>query len=153
VHAGVQLKSDPGQSNNGQLGRVMAATSGENGRLNILVVDDEQLVANSLVQVLNMVGFNAFPLYGGSDAVEQATQKPYDVLICDVVMAGMTGIDAAIEIRKVLPHCRVLLVSGNTRTTDMLKYAHEQGHDFDILAKPVHPSEIIDRLKMMSIVN
>ena len=129
----------------------MAATSGENGRLNILVVDDEQLVADSLVRVLNRVGFNAFPLYSGSDAVEQATQRPYDVLICDVVMAGMTGIDAAIEICKAIPNCKVLLMSGDPLTMDILKDAHERGHDFDILAKPVHPSVIIDRLKAMSV--
>ena len=131
----------------------MAATSGENRKINILVVDDEQLVADSLVKVLNMVGFNAFPLYCGSDAVEQATQNPYDVLICDVVMVGMTGIDAAIEICKVNPKCKVLLMSGDPLTIDMLKDAHERGHDFDILAKPVPPSELIDRLKAMSVLN
>jgi CheY-like chemotaxis protein len=95
-----------------------------------------------------------FPcLYSGSDAVEQATQKPYDVLICDVVMAGMTGIDAAIEIRIILPNCKVLLVSGNERTAEILNDAHEQGHDFDILAKPAHPTAIIDWLKVVSVLN
>jgi CheY-like chemotaxis protein len=76
-----------------------------------------------------------------------------DVLISGVVMDEMTGIDAAIEIRNVLPQCRVLLVSGNNRTAELLKDAHERGHDFDILAKPVHPSVIIDRLNAMSVVN
>ena len=85
----------------------MSATSGESRKLTILVVDDERLVADSLVQILNMVGFNAFPLYSGSEAVKQAVQKPYDVLISDVVMDGMTGTDAAIEI------CKVLFLSGN----------------------------------------
>jgi DNA-binding NtrC family response regulator len=101
-----------------------------------------------------MAGFNAVPLYSGSDAIEQATQKPYDVLISDVIMGEMmSGIDAAVEICKVLPNCKVLLISGNIQTGDMLKDAHERGHDFDILAKPVHPSLIIDRLKAMSISN
>ena len=122
----------------------MDATSGENRKLTILVVDDERLVADSLVQILNMVGFNAFPLYSGSDAVELATQKSYDVLISDVVMDGMTGIDAAIEICKVNPNCKVLLLSGHERTADLLKDAHERGHDFDVLAKPAHPLAIID---------
>jgi DNA-binding response OmpR family regulator len=128
----------------------MSTTSNVTRKLNILVVDDDQAVADSLVQVLNMVGFNAIPLYSGSDAVEQATQKPYDVLISDVVMAGMTGIDAAIEICKVLPNCKVLLISGNIETSDLLMAAHDLGHDFDILAKPFHPSEIIDRLNAMT---
>jgi CheY-like chemotaxis protein len=68
---------------------------------------------------------------------------PFDVLISDVVMEGMTGIDAAIQVRKVRPNCKVLLVSGNNRTADMLKDACERGHNFDILAKPAHPTVII----------
>ncbi|HMH14711.1 MAG TPA: hypothetical protein VK578_16555 [Edaphobacter sp.] len=48
---------------------------------------------------------------------------------------------------------KVLLVSGNEKTADLLKDAHERGHDFDILAKPVHPTVIIDRLKAMSVLN
>jgi DNA-binding NarL/FixJ family response regulator len=75
------------------------------------------------------------------------------VLISDVVMTGMMGIDAAIEICKTLPSCKVLILSGNDRTADMLKDAHERGHDFDILAKPVHPTVIIDRLKAMSVLS
>jgi DNA-binding NtrC family response regulator len=121
--------------------------------LNILVVDDEQLVADSLVQILNMFGFNACSLYSGSHAVDRAATAAFDVLITDVVMAGMTGIDAAIEVCKILPNCRVLLVSGNARTTTMLQDAHERGQAFDILAKPVHPLVIIDNLKAMNIVN
>lgn len=60
--------------------------------------------------------------------------------------------DAAIEICKVHPNCKVLLLSGNERAAGILKDAHERGHDFDILAKPVHPVVIIDRLKAMSVV-
>jgi DNA-binding response OmpR family regulator len=122
-------------------------------RLKILVVDEEQLVADSLVQILNLVGFSACSLYSGSDAVERATQEPYDVLISEVVLKGLSGIDAAIEIRIILPDCKVLLVSGDNRTDDMLIDAHERGYDFDIVAKPVHPDEIIDRLRAMSVLN
>ena len=100
-----------------------------------------------------MYGFNASSLYSGSQAVDRAATTPFDVLVCDVVMVGMTGIDAAIEICKVLPNCKVLLLSGTPLTMDMLKDAHERGHDFDIEAKPVHPAVIIDRLKAMSVGN
>ncbi len=91
--------------------------------------------------------------YSGSQAIDQAATAPFDVLISDVVMDGMTGIDAAIEICKALPNCKVLLVSGDERTAKISRDAHERGHDFDILAKPVHPTVIIDRLRAMSVVN
>jgi DNA-binding NtrC family response regulator len=131
----------------------MGATSGENRKLNILVVDDEQLVADSLVQILTIFGFNACSGYSGSQAIDQANTTTFDVLISDVVMDGMTGIDAAIEIRKVLPECQVLLLSGNERTAGILKDAHERGHYFDILAKPVHPTVIIEKLKAIRAMN
>jgi CheY-like chemotaxis protein len=131
----------------------LSATSNATRKLNVLVIDDEQLVADSLLEILKVFGFNATSGYSGSQAIEQAAAAPFDVLVSDVVMDGMTGIDAAVEIRKVLPNCKVLLVSGNTRTTDILKDAHERGYDFDILAKPVHPTVIIDRLKALSVLH
>jgi len=47
----------------------------------------------------------------------------------------------------------VLLVSGNEKAADLLNEANERGYDFEILAKPVHPSVIIDRLSEMSVLN
>lgn len=138
--------------NNWAGGHVMG-TSGVTRKISVLVVDDEELIADTLVKILNMVGFDASPLYSGLQAIDHANTNAFDILVTDVVMGEMTGIEAAIEIRKILPQCKVLLVSGNTRTTDLLKDAFERGHDFDILAKPVHPSVIIDRLQRMSVVN
>ena len=132
---------------------MMSAIPERNRKLNVLVVDDQQLVADSLVQILNMFGFDASSGYSGVQAIDRTATAPCDVLISDVVMDGVTGIDAAIEVRRILPNCNVLLVSGNNRAADLLKAAHEQGHDFEILAKPVHPSVIIDRLKALSVVN
>lgn len=131
----------------------MGATSGGTRKLNVLVVDDEEVVADSLVQILKIFGFDATSRYSGAQAIDSANTASFDVLITDVVMNEMTGIEAAIAILQVLPKCKVLLVSGNNRTTDLLKFAREQGHDFDILAKPVHPSEIIERLKEFSVLS
>ena len=122
-------------------------------KLNLLVVDDERLIADSLAWILNLKGFNARSVYSGSEAISHALTNPIDILVSDVVMDGMSGIDAAIEICKLLPNCKVLLFSGNIATADMLKVAHDLGHDFEILAKPVHPSVIIDRLKSMIVTN
>ncbi|MGA8087920.1 MAG: response regulator [Terracidiphilus sp.] len=113
--------------------------------MSVLVVDDEELVADSLVQILNMSGYSAYSLYSGAAAITRATEEPFDVLIIDVVMSKITGIDAAIEICKSLPNCKVLLVSGNEKSADLLKDANERGHDFEILPKPVHPSCMVRR--------
>ena len=128
----------------------MGATSGESCKLNVLVVDDEQLVADSLAWILNLRGFNACSVYSGSEAIKHAAKNSIEILVSDVVMEGMSGIDAAIEICKLLPNGKVLLFSGNIETSDLLKAAHDLGHDFDILAKPVHPEVILDRIKALT---
>ena len=117
------------------------------------MVDDEQIIADTLVQILNAFGFNAVAAYSGLDAIARVRVIPFDALITDVVMSEISGIDAAIEICAFLPRCKVLLVSGNIRTGDLVKEAISKGHDFDILAKPVHPSLIINWLRTNVVVN
>ena len=55
-------------------------------------------------------------------------------------MPDMNGIEAAIHIRGFLPACKVLLFSGQAATADLLENARARGHEFEILAKPVHPA-------------
>jgi CheY-like chemotaxis protein len=124
-----------------------------NPKRKILVVDDERLVADSLVQILEMMGYDAVSVYSGTEAIECATKTPFDMLISDVVLPGMNGIESAIEICKRTPGCKVLLVSGNNRTTDLLEKSEENGHAFEVLAKPVPPQMILDRLTAMWLPN
>ena len=96
-------------------------------KLKILVVDNEKLIADSLVQILNNSGFSASSLYSGFQAIDRAFTSPFDVLITDVVMDGMSGIDAAIEIRVILPNCKVLLRPGTKRLLPCWKTPMNRG--------------------------
>jgi len=123
-------------------------------RLKVLVLDDEALVADSLVQILGIYGYEATPAYDPEQAIEWLSSHPCDIVISDVVFSGrMSGIDLAIELRKLLPATKVLLLSGNNSTSDLLAMAQHQGHSFEILAKPVHPMVILDRLKTLGMEN
>jgi len=120
-------------------------------RLKVLVIDDEALVADSLVQILAMYGYEAMPAYDPVQAVEWLSSHACDIVISDVVFNGqISGIDLAIQLSKLSPATKVLLMSGNNSTSDLLAVAQKQGHSFDILAKPVHPLVILDRLKTLS---
>jgi CheY-like chemotaxis protein len=70
-----------------------------------------------------------------------------DLVISDVVMPDMDGIEAAIQIRRFLPSCKILLFSGQAVTADLLENARARGHDFEILAKPVHPQDLLAKLR------
>lgn len=114
--------------------------------LRVLVVDDECLIADTLALILNRKGFETTAVYSGEKAVEVAIALKPDVLISDVIMKGITGIEAAIRISATLPACRVILFSGNAATNDLLAGAESKGHHFEMLAKPVHPQALLDRL-------
>jgi CheY-like chemotaxis protein len=113
----------------------------------VLVADDERVIADTLAMILNQSGFDARAVYSGEKALESvATFKP-DMLISDVIMADLNGIDAAIRIRQLLPGIKILLFSGQAATADLLEKARADGHEFEILAKPVHPQDLLNKLR------
>ncbi len=113
----------------------------------VLVADDERVIADTLAIILNQSGFQATAVYSGEKAVETAKTLQPDMVISDVIMTDLNGIDAAIRIRGMLPSCKILLFSGQAATADLLDRARVQGHEFEILAKPVHPQDLLARLR------
>jgi DNA-binding response OmpR family regulator len=108
-----------------------------------LVVDDEHIIADTLVAILRAQGFSPFAAYDGETALEMARVILPEILISDVVMPGMNGVELAVELTRELPDCRVLLFSGTAATAAVLKTAHAAGHDFTMLAKPIHPTDLL----------
>ncbi len=113
----------------------------------VLVVDDERVIADTLAMILNQSGFEARAVYSGEKAVESASSFRPDMLITDVIMADLNGIDAAIMIRALLPTVKILLFSGQAATADLLEKARAKGYEFEILAKPVHPQDLLSKLQ------
>jgi len=112
----------------------------------ILVVDDERVIADTLAVILGENGFAAKTAYDGPSALEMATMVSPQLLISDVMMPGMSGIDLAIAVRHAVPDCQVLLFSGQASTSDLLRSARLAGHDFVVLTKPIHPTEMLARV-------
>ncbi len=76
----------------------------------VLVADDERVIADTLTMILNQSGFReARAAYSGEKAVEMAPTFAPDMLISDVIMADLNGIDAAIQVRALLPSIKILL--------------------------------------------
>ena len=83
----------------------------------VLVADDEQVIANTLAIILNQAGFEARAVYSGEKAIESLDTFEPDMLISDVIMTGMTGIEAAIATRAKRPNCKILLFSAPRATS------------------------------------
>ncbi len=120
-----------------------SSTAPEKHRPVVLVVDDERIIADTMSLILSHNGFTALTAYDGASGLELAAVIPPELLITDVVMPGMTGIELAIAIQQTVPDCEILIFSGQASTTDMLSAARLAGHDFKALAKPVHPTVML----------
>ncbi len=113
----------------------------------VLVADDERVIADTLVAILNHGGFDARAAYSSAEAVDTAGSFRPDVLISDVIMDELSGIEAAIRIRAMLPGIRVFLLSGQTATQELLEQRNAGGYGFQVLVKPVPPRDLMSRLR------
>jgi DNA-binding response OmpR family regulator len=121
----------------------------DQSRRKVLVADDERVIADTLVVILSQSGFDTAVAYDGKEAVEKAKRWKPDLFLSDVMMPGLNGIEAAIQICMLIPECRVLLFSGQAETVKIVYQALLNGHHFEILHKPVHPAELIARLRAL----
>ena len=121
--------------------------TGALSRRRVMVVDDEQVIANTLAIILNNADFEARGVFSGQKAVELLETFSPDVLIVDVIMPGITGIEVAIIVRDKLPGCQILLFLGQAATSDLLDETRSRGYEFEILVKPVHPIDVLEQLR------
>jgi CheY-like chemotaxis protein len=112
----------------------------------VLIADDERVIADTLCAILNGSGYRAHAAYCGEQAVEVAGFLNPDILIIDVIMGGISGIEAAIQISDRDPDCRVILFSGHIAEVDLINDIQAIGRSFEVLAKPIHPLVLLDRL-------
>jgi DNA-binding response OmpR family regulator len=97
--------------------------------------------------ILEYHGFDVRRAYSGEKAVEAVRSAPPDLVFCDILTPGMNGIKTALEIRAICPDCRVIFLSGAGAASGMLEQARANGHQFEILGKPVHPNVIIQEAR------
>jgi DNA-binding response OmpR family regulator len=119
----------------------MAAHTGER---RILIVEDEKVIADTLGQILTANGYETRIAYSAEDATSIASTWTPSLAIVDVMLPKMNGIDFGVLLKKEIAGCRVLLFSGQPSVEELMQKARREGHEFDILAKPVHPTVMLD---------
>jgi DNA-binding NtrC family response regulator len=111
----------------------------------IMVVDDEPLVADTLAMILRHAGYQAVRAYDAKTALEMASVRAPDLLITDVAMPEMNGVELALGMVTLAPQCKVVLFSGHARSVDLMR-AYDAGHDFPLMAKPMHPKDMLGQV-------
>ncbi len=123
------------------------ATGRERNKPRVLVVDDERLIADSVTAILNRSGFDAIAKYGGVEAIEYLERECPDIVLSDVVMPERNGLHVANAARANCPGTRIVLISGNAATPNLLEHALPDGPGFELLAKPIHPTHLLQILR------
>jgi DNA-binding response OmpR family regulator len=111
----------------------------------VIIVDDETNIGNSLAATFTNRGYGSKTAFSAELAVEIIAGWEPDLAIVDVGLPKMNGIDLAIALKNGHPSCRVLLFSGQPSTDNLLAHAEADGHLFEIVAKPAHPTVMLDR--------
>jgi CheY-like chemotaxis protein len=125
--------------------------SGQGQKARIVVVDDEPTIALTLAVILQRNGFDAAAFTHPFEALAEVRQRPPDLLITDVMMPGISGIDLAITLKKEHPECKILLFSGQAATAGLLKAAAAAGYDFELVSKPIHPADLLKKIESVTV--
>jgi CheY-like chemotaxis protein len=114
------------------------------GGRKILILDDEASVAETLEMIFRGCGYEVRVAYSAEQAIETIAEWQPDLAIVDVMLPHMNGIEFGTVLKSNYPACHILLVSGHPGTGELLEMARQQGHNFEILAKPLHPALILE---------
>ena len=113
----------------------------------MLVVDDEPVITETLLDILRHEGFRVAAANDGLEAVNKAAQLHPDIVLADVAMPRLNGVEAAKQILAATPQIRIVLFSGQAETADLLAQARAEGYEFEVLAKPVRPDQLLRTLR------
>ncbi len=113
--------------------------------IRVLIVDDEQDFAESLAERLETRGFDAAAEFDGARAMDRMQKEEFDVVVLDVVMPGLNGMEALREIKKMSPLTEVIMLTGQA-TVETAIEGMKLGA-FDYLMKPTETEELVEKLK------
>ena len=115
--------------------------------IKVLIVDDEEIVVQGIKKGLEITGFIVKTILGGKHAIELAKKEFFDVVLVDLIMPGMNGVDTCRGIKEVSPKTEVLLLSGfpNEIEKSQLAFVNAGGKDL-FLRKPLLADEVADAI-------
>jgi CheY-like chemotaxis protein len=114
-------------------------------RLNVLVVDDEHLVRWSVCRYLEAEGFGTHEAECGNSAMEVLRQQAIDILITDIMMPFMDGIELMQQARELVPELKMLAITAND-TPENLRSAQEAGA-IETITKPIPFNKLMGTLQ------
>ena len=114
-------------------------------RTKILIVDDEQAIRSSFAAVLEKEGFSCRPAANGEDAVEAFERDPFDIVITDIRLPGMSGVDLMRRVKSSAPDTIVILMTAYASLETAIEAVREGASDY--LSKPVRFEQLALKIR------
>jgi len=112
---------------------------------NILVVDDEPVARQSLSEILRLEGYAVNSVPNGQAAVEYVRTHPVEVMVVDLRMPGMDGLEVIQVVNQISPETEVILLTAFGTTESAIQALRLRVHDY--LLKPAPPSQVVNSVK------
>jgi len=112
---------------------------------NILVVDDENVARQSLADILKLEGYNVASVPNGQAAVEYVRTHPVDLMVVDLRMPGMDGLEVIQVVNQIAPDTEIVLLTAFASTDSAVQALRLRIHDY--LTKPTAPAQVIASVK------
>ena len=111
----------------------------------ILIVEDDEAMREFLCQAISRSGYYVEAVHDGTEALRRVEESQFDLLLTDIRMPGLDGLELARLARRRYPDLRVLLVTAYVQ--DALGATDLGGAGVDVLSKPFNLNELIDRVE------
>jgi DNA-binding response OmpR family regulator len=107
----------------------------------ILIVDDEEAARKSLTDILRLEGYQVSAAKNGMEALKLLGDEPFDLMLLDLKMPGMSGLEVLDQAREMAPNTRVVMLTAHGSLESAIQALRKQAHDY--ILKPAKPNEII----------
>jgi len=124
---------------------MVSAVAGENTGLSVLVIDDDESVRDSIVVNLELAGYAVRPMSDGVSALELLATEPYTIVLCDLRMPKISGLEFIRRCKEVSPDTAVVLMTGFGNTEVAIEALRAGAYDY--MSKPFEPEELVLTLR------
>jgi DNA-binding response OmpR family regulator len=107
----------------------------------ILIVDDEEAMRESLLEILRLEGYKAEAKPDGAQAVQALADQDFDLMLLDMKMKGMSGLEVLEQAVEIAPECRVIMLTAHGSLDSAIEALRLGAHDY--ILKPASPDQIL----------
>ena len=113
----------------------------------ILLIDDEQLIRETLAEYLTQQGYEVVACHSGEEGLEQASRRPFAIALCDMQLPGIDGLEVLDRLQQISPETSVLLITAFATVENAVEAFQRGAHDY--LMKPILLDEVAGKIRRL----